>query len=96
MLPDIPHKFFATIVISSVGGFIAYTLSRLIFGTGEGLIEPVKMNPIVILNPNAPSFEPYTCFLALYTIFFAFIPLCSHLFLPHLFHHKEHLNKFYF
>ena len=47
MLPDIPHKFFATIVISSVGGFVAYTLSRIIFGTGEGLIEPVKMNPML-------------------------------------------------
>ena len=47
MLPDIPHKFFATIVISSVGGFIAYTLSRIIFGTGEGLIEPIKMNPML-------------------------------------------------
>ena len=47
MLPDIPHKFFATIVISSVGGFIAYTLSRIIFGTGEGLIEPVKMSPVL-------------------------------------------------
>ena len=47
MLPDIPHKFCATIVISSLGGFTAYTLSRLIFGTGEGLIEPVKMNPML-------------------------------------------------
>ena len=45
MLPDIPHKFFATILISSLGGFIAYTLSRVIFGTGEGLIEPIKMHP---------------------------------------------------
>ena len=45
LLPDIPHKFFATIVISSLGGFIAYTLSRIIFGTGEGLIEPIKMHP---------------------------------------------------
>ena len=32
MLPDIPHKF-------------AYLFSRIIFGTGEGLIEPVKMHP---------------------------------------------------
>lgn len=45
LLPDIPHKFVATIVISSLGGFIAYTLSRIIFGTGEGLIEPIKMHP---------------------------------------------------
>lgn len=45
LLPDIPHKFFATIVFSSLGGFIAYTLSRIIFGTGEGLIEPIKMHP---------------------------------------------------
>ncbi len=45
MLPDIPHKFFATILISSLGGFTAYTLSRIIFGTGEGLIEPIKMHP---------------------------------------------------
>ena len=47
MLPDVPHKLCATIIISSLGGFIAYTLSRLIFGTGEGLIEPNKMNPML-------------------------------------------------
>jgi hypothetical protein len=45
MLPDIPHKFVATILISSTAGFIAYLFSRIIFGTGEGLIEPVKMHP---------------------------------------------------
>uniref|UniRef100_A0A6C0KCK8 Uncharacterized protein n=1 Tax=viral metagenome TaxID=1070528 RepID=A0A6C0KCK8_9ZZZZ len=45
MLPDIPHKFIATILISSTAGFITYMLSRIIFGTGEGLIEPVKMHP---------------------------------------------------
>ena len=45
MLPDIPHKFIATIIISSLAGFVAYLLSRVIFGTGEGLIEPVKMHP---------------------------------------------------
>ena len=45
MLPDVPHKFIATICISSSAGFIAYMLSRLVFGTGEGLIEPVKMHP---------------------------------------------------
>ena len=47
MLPDVPHKFFATIVVSSLGGFTAYMFSRIIFGTGEGLIEPVKMNPLL-------------------------------------------------
>ena len=45
MLPDVPHKFIATIIISSLGGFIAYLFSRIIFGTGEGLIEPIKMHP---------------------------------------------------
>ena len=45
MLPDIPHKFIATIFISSSAGFIAYMFSRIIFGTGEGLIEPDKMHP---------------------------------------------------
>ena len=45
MLPDIPHKFIATIFISSTAGFVAYMFSRIIFGTGEGLIEPVKMHP---------------------------------------------------
>ena len=45
LLPDIPHKFIATILISSTAGFIAYMLSRIIFGTGEGLMEPIKMHP---------------------------------------------------
>ena len=45
MLPDIPHKFAATILVSSIAAFLAYLFSRILFGTGEGLIEPVKMHP---------------------------------------------------
>ena len=44
-LPDFPHKLFATVLISSLAGFITFFLSRIIFGTGEGMMEPIKMHP---------------------------------------------------
>ena len=47
MLPDVPHKLLATILISSLAGFVAYLISRIIFGTGEGIIEPNKMHPML-------------------------------------------------
>mgnify|MGYP003691519125 FL=1 len=44
-LPDFPHKLLATILISSFAGFITFFLSRVIFGTGEGMMESIKMHP---------------------------------------------------
>lgn len=43
-LPDFPHKLLATVLISSLAGFITFFLSRIIFGTGEGMLEPTKMH----------------------------------------------------
>ena len=45
MLPDVPHKLLGTIFISSLAGFVTFLISRILFGTGEGMIEPSKMHP---------------------------------------------------
>jgi len=44
-LPDFKQKLIVTIIISSLAAFITFFLSRIIFGTGEGMMEPPKMHP---------------------------------------------------
>lgn len=44
-LPDFKQKLIVTIIISSLAAFITFFLSRIIFGTGEGMMEPSKMHP---------------------------------------------------
>ena len=45
LFPDVPHKLLGTIFISSLAGFVTFFFSRVLFGTGEGMIEPDKMHP---------------------------------------------------
>jgi len=37
--------FDIAIFISSLAGFVTFLFSRILFGTGEGMIEPDKMHP---------------------------------------------------
>tara|TARA_Y100000996_G_C22215499_1_gene517263 strand:+ start:311 stop:595 length:285 start_codon:yes stop_codon:yes gene_type:complete len=39
MLPDRPHKIAVTLVFSFLIGISAYTLLRVLFGTGESMME---------------------------------------------------------
>ena len=39
MLPDRPHKIAVTLAFSFLVGLTSYTLLRMIFGTGESMME---------------------------------------------------------
>jgi len=45
MLPDRPHKVMITATVSTFLGFIAYLLSRWIFGLGGGMLAPQRPYP---------------------------------------------------
>ena len=44
-LPDIPHKVFATALISIVIGFFSYVIIRALFGLGGAMIAPKRPYP---------------------------------------------------
>ena len=43
--PDVPHKIIATAIASILIGLTAYILLRFIFGTGGGMLAPIKPYP---------------------------------------------------
>ena len=44
-LPDVPHKVLATALASILIGLTSYVLLRILFGSGGGMLAPIKPYP---------------------------------------------------